>query len=309
MQIGILEPDGFSAEAIDILQRVGNVSTYDGADLNQFLFNLEAVFIRLGYMIDKEFLDLAPKLRFICSPATGLTHLDQQAISQRGLSLLTLKGEKEFLQTIRATPEHTFGLLLALLRNYPRAFAMTAGGVWNRDECRGVELAGRRVGIVGLGRVGTQVAKYCDAFDADVSYYDPDSIQTSSNWRQCDDLKMLIKESQIIILCANYNFGQEFIFSQDEIALMVGKYFINTARGELVEERCLLEAIRRDKFAGVAVDVIVDENKNNRLSEWAQLMEAHNVIVTPHIGGATFEAMAKTEVFIARKLRALMLGN
>ncbi len=304
MQIGILEADGFSPEALTCLQRLGDVRAYDGGDLSAFLAPLDVLFVRLAHRIDGPFLAMAPRLRWLCSPTTGHNHMDEAALAARGVGLLSLRGERRFLETIRATPEHTFGLILALLRRYGRAFSDVAAGRWDRDACRGEELRGNRVGIVGLGRVGYRVAAYCSAFGADVAWCDPEDVPFEPAWRRLPDVASVIAESRIVVLCASHRAGQPPIFGEREIAALAGRYFVNTARGELVDEPALLAALRDHRLAGVAVDVIADENGDNRLNEWRALLPGRNLIVTPHIGGATFDSMARTELFIAEKLEA-----
>lgn len=306
MQIGILEADGFSPEALACLQRLGEVQTYDDGDLPAFLAPLDVLFVRLAHRIDGAFLSMSPRLRWLCSPTTGHNHIDEAALAACGVRLLSLRGERRFLETVRATPEHTFGLILALLRRYGRAFADVAAGRWDRDACRGEELRGNRVGIVGLGRVGYRVAAYCSAFAADVAWCDPEDVPFEPAWRRLPDVASVIAESRIVVLCASHRSGQPPIFGEREIAALSGRYFVNTARGELVDEPALLAALRDHRLAGAAVDVVADENGDNRLNEWRALLPGRNVLVTPHIGGATFDSMGRTELFIAEKLEAFI---
>ncbi len=302
MQIGILEPDGFSPEALACLRRLGEVRVFDSGDVAAFLAPVEALFVRLAHCIDSAFLEMSPRLRWLCCPTTGHNHIDEAALSARGVRLLSLRGEREFLETIRATPEHTFGLVLALLRRYRRAFDDVAVGRWDRDACRGDELYGNRVGIVGLGRVGSRLAAYFNAFGAHVTWVDPADVPSMPEWQRSPDIHRLIETSRIVVLCASYRAGQPPIIGKDEVDALEGRYFINTARGELVDEAALLAAVSSNRLAGVATDVIADENGNNRLSEWRALSPSRNLIVTPHIAGATFDSMKRTESFIADKL-------
>jgi D-3-phosphoglycerate dehydrogenase len=158
MQIGILEPDAFSDRARERLSHLGRVADFDGSDVGVFLADKEALFVRLLHQIGTEILGKAPRLAYLCSPTTGHTHIDLAELAKRGIALLSLKGETEFLDGIRATPEHTMGLILALLRNYRAAFLSERNDHWDRDRCRGEELAGMPVGIIGFGRVGRRVA-------------------------------------------------------------------------------------------------------------------------------------------------------
>src|SRR3989338_1934809 len=102
MQIGLLEPDNFSDDARARLASLGEVTSRHGDDLSGFLHSLDAVFVRLAYRIDQDFLDMAPRLRWLCSPTTGHTHIDEAAIASRGIQIISLRGERAFLETIRA---------------------------------------------------------------------------------------------------------------------------------------------------------------------------------------------------------------
>lgn len=309
MQIGLLEPLDFSAEARSLLASLGGVSAFDGNNLPGFLAPLDALFIRLAYRIDATFLQWAPRLRWICSPTTGHNHLDEQVLMARGIELLSLRGEREFLETIRATPEHTFGLMLALLRRYSHALPATLTGEWNRDACRGEELAGMTVGIIGLGRVGYRLAKYCDAFDAKVVWCDPADVPAEMHWQRLPDAGAVIAASKMVILCASYKAGQTPIIGKSEIDSLRNRYLVNTARGELIDEAALFNAVRENRLLGLALDVLADEQGQHQLAAWRELAMGKNLILTPHIGGATFTSMARTEIFIAEKLRAALYAQ
>lgn len=309
MRIGVLEPKDFSFESIDRLECLGAVSRYGGGDIGEFLRPLNALFVRLAYHIDGQFLAMAPNLRWLCSPTTGHNHIDEAALAERRIRLISLRDERAFLETIRATPEHTFGLIIALLRRYAKAFPETLNGQWDRDACCGEELYGKSVGIIGLGRVGYRIASYCSAFGASVNWYDPAKVPHMPEWQRLTDVNSVIKSSHIVVLCANYHTGQQPIFGSTEIKNLGGRYFVNTARGELVDEPLLLTAIHGNQLAGVATDVIENENGTNRLAQWREVARGRNVIVTPHLAGATVASMAKTELFIAEKLIASVRGD
>lgn len=302
MQIGILEGDRFSAKALRMLSNAGDIDIYTGGSLGDFLSDKEALFIRLNYQIDGSFLENSHNLRYLCSPTTGHNHIDEKALLQKGVDLISLRGEAEFLSCIRATPEHTFGLVLGLLRNYPHAFLNKHNMVWDRDKYRGYELYNNTVGIIGMGRVGKILTNYMNTFGAKVFYFDIDSSVESEAAERCDSIISLIAKSNIVLLCASYSEKCGKIINSKEIQLMHGKYFVNTARGELVDEDSLLDSIRNKEMAGVAIDVIDNECGNNQLDRWLDVAEIENVIVTPHISGATYSSMHATEEFIAEKL-------
>jgi D-3-phosphoglycerate dehydrogenase len=304
LQIGILEPYRFSESALITLRSLGDVSLYDGRDLGAFLKELHVLFVRLNFQLDTPFFEKAPNLRYLCSPTTGHNHIDEFEVDKRGIQLFSLRGEKDFLSTIRATPEHTFGLILGLLRRYGPLLSSVKGGKFDRDEYRGEELFGSSVGIVGMGRVGCQVAKYCEAFGATISYTDLLRRNVEASWQFFSTTKMLIQHSDILVLCASYDFGQKPIITSSEIELLRGKYFVNTARGELVDEAALLRFVKNNEPAGVALDVLSREtSKDNHLQSWIDLIGERNLILTPHLGGSTYTSMDRTEVFIVEKLR------
>jgi phosphoglycerate dehydrogenase-like enzyme len=309
MQIGILEPKDFSNVALDKLSEIGEVELFDGKDLNIFISNKETIFTRLKYFLDKDFLDSAYNLKYICSPTTGLNHLDLDAFTQKKIKVISLKGEFEFLSSIRATPEHTFGLVLSLLRNYKDVFLAKDNFKWDREQYKGFELSKNSVGIIGFGRVGRQLSKYFDAFDTKVYFYDIDqSIKEVNNSIKLNSIKDLIQKSNIVILSASYSNENFEFFDKKYIDLLENKYFINIARGELVEESYLLQKIEQFYFKGVALDVLQNEQSNHDLNKIKNLINKKNFILTPHIAGATYSSMHRTEEFIVDKLHACLIG-
>jgi D-3-phosphoglycerate dehydrogenase len=299
-----LEPDGFSPRARAQLASLGHVEAYVGEELPRFLADKNVLFVRLAHRIDAGFLMRAPKLSVLCSPTTGLTHIDLDALASRGIRLLSLKGETAFLDRIRATPEHTLGLVIALLRHYRTAFLDEANVHWDRDRCRGEELYHTTVGLIGFGRVGRRVASYLDALGAKLAWFDPAVTGAEIGTRHAS-IENLIAASRVIILAASCEPGVPFILDRTHIAALRGKYFINIARGELVDEEALLDAIEEGGLAGCAVDVISNELRHSSRDRWLAATRNRNVIVTPHIGGATFASMQATEEFLAEKLAAL----
>lgn len=308
MQIGILEPKDFSQKAIEMLNSIGEVSTLDDKNLDAFVADKEVLFIRLANFIGNDFLNKAKNLKYICTPTTGLNHIDLEECEKRDIKIVSLKGEYEFLSTIRATPEHTFGLVLSLLRNYKEAFLNQKNNKWDRELYKGFELYGNNVGIIGFGRVGKILAKYFEAFEANVYFYDiDDSIQEIHSAIKLSSIEEVINQTNIVILSASYTESNHQFFDKKYIDLPENKYFINTARGELVDEEYLITKIEQNFFKGIAIDVIQDEQLNNNLDKLLKLTESNNLIVTPHIAGATYSSMYRTEEFIVNKLKEVIL--
>lgn len=304
MQIGILEPKDFSIKVIEKLKTFSEVGLYNDENLEEFLLNKNILFIRLNYFIGSKFLDSCPQLKFICTPTTGLNHIDIKEVKKRNIQIISLKNEFTFLNTIRATPEHTFGLVLSLLRNYKEAFLNSKNCGWDRDLYKGNELYGKNIGIIGFGRVGSILAKYFVAFDCKIRHYDSDTSKDSNISVKMNSLFDLILSSDIVVLCASYSEEYNSFFDKSYIDLLEDKYFINTSRGELIDENYLINKISNGFFSGVALDVINNETfKNNNLEKLLKLTEKNNLIITPHIAGATYESMWKTEEFIFSKLK------
>ena len=303
MQIGILESKDFSKEVIEKLSSLGEVSLFDEKDIYSFIANKEILFIRLKYFIGKEILDHTSKLKYICTPTTGLNHIDLEECEKRDIKIVSLKGEYDFLSTIRATPEHTIGLVLSLLRNYKDAFLSDNNPHWDREKHKGFELYENSVGIIGFGRVGKILSKYFDAFGAKVYFYDINqSIKGVNHSIKLNSIKDLIEKSNIVILAASYSDENFEFFDKEYIDLLENKYFINTARGELVEEQYLLQKVAQYYFKGVALDVMQNEQSNHDLNNLVNLTNKKNFILTPHIAGATYSSMCRTEEFIVRKM-------
>lgn len=299
-KIGILESDHFSEKAMAALRSIGEVDFFenDESRLGDFIRDKDAIFVRLKYNINDSLFSEAGSLKYVCSPTTGLNHIN---VSDQ-YKIISLKGEYEFLRTICATPEHVFGLVLALLRNYNGAFRNKERFSWDRDSYRGYELYQNKVGIIGMGRIGKILSRYFKAFDAEVYYCDIED-KGDSYGIKCFTLEELCEKANIILLEADYREENEKMIGRTELGCMKGKYFVNAARGELVDEEELIKMIEEDAFAGVAIDVISNEtSKANNLGRFVELTECHNLILTSHIGGATYTSMERTEEFIAEKL-------
>lgn len=304
-KIGILEPDGFSENAIKILSNIGHVEMFNGDSLENFLTDKDVIFIRLQYYIGHELLKNSLRIKYICSPTTGLNHIAEDLEA----TIVSLKGETDFLNDIRATSEHIFGLSISLLRNYKHAFINNEMS-WNRDKYRGYEIFQSKIGIIGMGRIGKRLVEYYKAFDAEVCFYDIDKSVSNDSATKCESVEEVIANSDIVILSASYSQEYSEFFNKKYFDLMSEKYFINASRGELVNELDFIEYIDKGDFKGIAVDVFSNEtNLNGKVNKIIEKTREKNVIVTPHIGGATFTSMCRTEEFVAMKLLKLVTGD
>lgn len=301
-----VEPDEYSDEARSILIQIGSLveKNMDRSELLQRIHEFDALIVRLRHQVDAELINAAPALKIIVSATTGLDHIDMEYAARKNISVLSLRGETEFLRTIPATAELTWGLLLALTRNIPSAHASVLNGAWQRDRFKGHELAGLRLGIVGLGRIGEKVAGYGSAFGMKVKAYDPYRTDAVSGVELKTSLAELLGDSDVLSI--HVPLIQEtvnLIGTKELNMLQRGSWLVNTARGAIVNEPALLDALKSGHLAGAALDVLSGErtNENSPLIEHAHTHP--NLLLTPHIGGATCESMHSTEVFMANKLK------
>jgi D-3-phosphoglycerate dehydrogenase / 2-oxoglutarate reductase len=308
MNIGILEPDNFSEFSLNQLKQIGNVSFLNNENIEDFISDKQIVYARLKYFLGENLLKFAPYLKYICSPTTGLNHFDIEYCKNNNIEIISLKGETDFLKNIKATPEHTLGLIIALYRKYPLAFQNQNQRNWNRELFRGQEINNSRIGFIGFGRVAKLVSQYLSAMGAQIGYYDIDeSILSEKNEKQFSNDLELVSWSDCVVLTASYIAENGVIITSELIDAMMGKYFVNTARAELTNEKYLIEKIKQDYFKGIALDVITAEQAdNNNLNDLIKVSIGKNVIITPHIGGATFDSMRKTEDFITDKLLKIL---
>lgn len=317
MRVLNLEPRDFDGDAIRTIESFATYSALPSdATLGSSSFwteigSADVIWTRLAFDVDDTFLGNAGNLRAVVSATTGLNHIDLAACAARDIAVISLKGETAFLGGITATAELTFSLILEAMRHTGRAHqSVTGSGAWDRDRFKGLQLSGMTLGVVGLGRLGSMVAKYGDAFGMKVVYHDllPDHMLSPPAFARRLPLERLLAESDIVSLHVDYRSQYRRLFDAAAFSRMKPTaWFINTARGELVDEEALVAALKGSVIAGAALDVIADEAERSRLGLNHPLVEyarsSSNLVLTPHIGGACTDAMAAAERFTARKLR------
>ncbi len=315
MRLLNIEPGGYSPEARTIIESLGESINreIDRAELLALLPEIDVLIVRLRHQIDREILEAGTRLRAIVSATTGLDHVDTAFAARRGIAVISLQGEREFLRTVPATAEHTWALLLALVRRIPWAAAAVNAGVWNRDAFKGRELRGRRLGLVGLGRVGQDVARYGAAFGMTVAAFDPHLAEWPDGVRRATGMDELFRMSDIVSLHVPLTAATEGLVGAGELAwLPPDALLVNTSRGELVDEDALVHALVGRTLAGAALDVVRHERDatQRRASALMDYLATHdNLLITPHIAGATHESMPRAELFVARKLAAFLSGD
>ena len=306
-----LEPDHYSPVASEILASLGQVTNgpWTRPQLLQRIGEFDVLIVRLNYQVDREIINRGARLKVIVSATTGLDHIDVASAQARGIAVLSLRGETEFLRSIPATAEHTWALLLALVRCIPAAVRSVLEGEWDRDRFRGHDLAGRTLGILGLGRIGEKIARYGLSFGMRVIAYDPYRADWPLGVERAADQRDLLRQSQVLSVHIPLNDETRGLIGAEELYLLPeGALLVNTARGEVLDELALVDALEQGHLAGAALDVIWNERDEKRKqSNLLRYACTHlNLLITPHIGGATFESMSATEIFMARKLQAYL---
>ena len=309
------EPSGYSEKARAILRSVGHVveRPLTQRQLRAWIPRFDILIIRLGLEVTQAVLDAAPRLRVIVTATTGTDHIDMKEAARRHVAVLSLQGERQFLNGVPATAEHTWALLLAAVRQIPDAVNSVRAGGWSRDAFRGRELRGKRLGLLGFGRVGEQVASFGRAFGMRIAAFDPKRRGWPSGITRCRSLSQLLRQADV--LSVHVPFTEEtrgLIDAEGLRRLPRGALLINTSRGGLLDEQAVVDALRAGRLAGVAVDVLEGERQatTRRRSPLLAYAKRHrNVLITPHLGGATLESMERTEVFMAEKLRGWMVDR
>jgi D-3-phosphoglycerate dehydrogenase len=302
-----LDPDNYAPEALRILESLGTVDgiKVEKADLARRIADYDVLVLRFAHRIDTDLIKAANRLKVIATNATGLDHIDLAAAAARDITVISLKGETAFLRDVSATAELTWGLLLALTRKLAGAVRDTLDGRWRRDAFVGTELAGKRLGIVGYGRIGEKIAAYGRAFGMTVLAHDIHPHPTVEGIVFCGTLFELLNQSDVLTVHVPFDETTRGLIGAYELSLLpAGAYVLNTSRGGVINEQALLAALESGKIAGAALDVLADEITGrptaSPLLDYAR--GANTLLITPHIGGATRESWRKTEIFIAGKI-------
>lgn len=303
-----LDPQNYCEEAKAIIREVADLDErqMETAELMACIHQYDALVIRFSHVIGRELLEKATRLKAIATNATGTDHIDVAAAADRGIRIISLKGEVEFLEQVSATAELTWGLLLCLARRIPAAVEHARHGGWERERFVGRDLSGRKLGILGLGRLGRKVARYGIAFDMEVASYDIDATRTLPGVTSFASADELFRWSDVISIHIPLN-DQTHHFVGNSLlqAMPNGSWLINTSRGAVLDDMALLELLKAGHIAGAALDVLEGELDRetfggNPMFDYAK--DRENLLLTPHIGGASRDSWKKTELFTATKL-------
>lgn len=256
--------------------------------------------VRTKFKIDKELFDVAPNLKFVARAGAGLDNIDILAAKERNIQLINApEGNRD------AVGEHAIGLLLSLMNNFPNADAQIRNGVWDREGNRGYELKGKTVGIIGYGFMGQKMARKLAGFEVNVIAYDKYQTGFSNEYAREVSMEEIVKHSDVLSLHIPLTTETKQMVD-DEYFYHFKKpiFFINTARGEIVNTAALLKNINSGKILGAGLDVLeVEKFPNLQEQTWFnELKNNEKVILTPHVGGWTFDSYRKISEVLAQKL-------
>ena len=301
--------DPISEKGIELLKRDKDIivevkSGVDKKELPKQIEDADAIITRSATTIDKEFLRHCKKLKVIGRAGVGVDNIDLDEASKRGIVVLNMPTGNTL-----AAVEHTMTHMLNCLRFMPNAnYELKYKHKWDRKKWMGIELHGKTVGIIGMGRIGTRVAIRVMSFGADVIVYDPyipKEKATKIGAKIVDDLNELLKVSDIITIHTPKTEETYNMIGKKEIERMKdGVILINCARGGLYNEQALYEGLKSGKIRALGIDVFENEPQPNH-----PLFELDNVFVTPHLGANTYESQIRVAEGIAKSVIDVLKGR
>lgn len=301
----ILVLDNVSPKAVAILtdgglEAVVNNDKMDEAQLCAIIGEYDGVIVRSASKITAPVIEAGKNLKIIGRAGVGVDNIDVAAATEAGIPVVNAPDGN----TIAAT-EQTLALMLGVARNLPQAHKDLKEGIWNRKIYTGVELKHKVLGLIGLGRIGTAVAKRAQAFEMTVIGYDPHvaPAAAAANGIEYKTQEEVIKESDFLSLHIPKSKDSLNLINKDTIATMKdGAFLINVARGGIVNEKDLYEALKAGKLAGAGLDVFEAEPTTE-----SPLFELNNVVVAPHLGASTKEAQINVALDVAEEFVAVLV--
>lgn len=268
------------------------------------LTGADVYFATLKVRLDASMIAGAAQLRLVVSPTTGSDHVDLDALERAGIPFFNLKTDREFLNNITPTAELAFLHVLAAARRFRSAVAQPLAGEWDSQRVAGLTLYGRTLGVIGVGRLGTWMARYGRAFGMRVIGADPAPLSWPEGVERLT-LDQLLPQADFVTIHVHLSPQTRRLIGAREVALMKpGAVLVNTSRGALVDEDAVLAALRRDHLGGYGCDVLEGEMDgpiaSHPLVEYAR--HHPQVIITPHMGGVSPDALRRTAAFTARKI-------
>jgi D-3-phosphoglycerate dehydrogenase len=302
----VLVSDPIAKEGIEILQKGAQVDVRTGLskeELISIIPEYDALVVRSETKVTPEVIEAGRSLKVIGRAGVGVDNIAVDAATRRGIIVVNSPEGNTI-----AAAEHTMALILALSRNIPQAVASLRTGEWKRSKFVGVEVYGKTLGIIGLGKIGREVAKRAKGFAMEVIANDP-FITTEHAERlgvRLVELEELLRQSDYVSLHVPINKDTRMLLSAERIAMMKpGARLINCARGGIVDEKALLAAVEEGRIAGAALDVFEKEPPDPD----DPILKCEKIIVTPHLGASTMEAQIGVAVDVAEQILNVLSGR
>lgn len=301
----VLIAEELSPATIEALGPDFDVVHVDGTDrgaLKEALSSADAILVRSATQLDQEAISWSKQLRVIARAGVGLDNVDINAATEAGVMVVNAP-----TSNITSAAELTVAHILGLARHLPRAHQSLSEGAWKRSSYTGIELYEKTVGIIGLGRIGALVAERLKGFGVDLIAYDPYITATRAGQLGVElvELDELVKRADFLTIHMPRTPETLGMIGAEELAAMKSSaYVVNVARGGLIDEDALVDALQQGQIAGAALDVFVAEPPTD-----TKLTGLPNVNVTPHLGASTHEAQEKAGVSVAKSVRLALAGE
>lgn len=280
------------------------IKDYDRSWLEDNIYQFDILIPSLKVNVDNQIIGKAKKLQLIFTPTTGTDHIKFTA-NNKYIKILSLNDYCGQIDSINSTAELAFSLLLSVARKINSANAQVVkSGLWERNNFLGHELNGKVMGVIGLGRIGQKLAKYGLAFGMDIVYWD---IVENKDFRGAKSLNQLLEISDYIMICVSLNESTVHLINSKNVNnIKKGSILVNTSRGKVIEEEVLCKAMDNGIISGLGVDVLeyeLEDFQKSPIYIYAKNNPQKNIIITPHIGGATIEAWKKVFTLVFNEIR------
>ena len=271
-------------------------------ELKNIIANYDGLIVRSATKVTVDIIEAATNLKIIGRAGAGVDNIDVETAKSKNIIVMNTPGGNT-----NATAEHTIGLIFALLRKIPSANETTHRGLWEKKKMKGNELKGKKIGIVGFGNVGKRVAEISNALGMKVSIYSSYFNSVKDDFKNYDssDLTNILSNSDIISFHCKPNKDGSSIITKDDFNMMKNNcILVNTARGGLINETDLIQALKNNVIKGAALDVF----KKEPLEE-SELFNLENIILTPHIAASTDESQIVVAEMVANQFCEYFKNN
>tara|TARA_Y100001954_G_scaffold40471_1_gene40978 strand:- start:582 stop:1529 length:948 start_codon:yes stop_codon:yes gene_type:complete len=303
----ILISDGFDKELFQKLKENNHFQVHPESKVNKeelmgLLHKVEGLVIRSATKVTEEILEHAPNLKYVIRAGAGTDNIDKKSCGLKGVKVSNTPGANT-----NAAAEHAIALMFTLLRNTAEAHHSMKNGLWEKSKFGGLELTGKRIGILGMGRIGQTLAKRLSGFEPQISFYDPFKIEISDpQIKQVDKMEEIFQTCDIITMHLPLLEETKNLIDNKFLSLMKkDALLINASRGGIINEEDLAKALKEKKIRGAALDVFSEEP----LPEESPLRKVPNLVLTPHLGASTAESQKRVGEMVLDQLEKFFVHN